>query len=274
MSPPKADDSKDGPSKRKKASRSTESAATGEGAAGARGASSRGKADKKTSKKTGKITLPPAEGREAAVTRETLVNRVTDARRTSMVVLAFRAAGGAVITFVVTAVFLWILAIPIRFLADAWARLPLSIGVTALLVVAARFATMRSLPEAASALPFLKDIVFMWLDPFREDRPHLLPMWLEGILWAPSQVLVGALPFRRIRETGQADAEAAADVARRMFEEGESDFTGGMPEGSAEAKGLRLLLLLRLARLAVEDGKLKGRVSGLGQAALFEGTVG
>jgi hypothetical protein len=191
-----------------------------------------------------------------------------------MVVLAFRAAGGALITLTVTMIFFWVLSFPVTFIRSVWTVTFLSIGVGALLVIAARFATMRSLPEPASALPFLRDIVFTWVDPFREDRPHLLPMWLEAILWAPSQVLVGALPFLRVRVAGAADAEAAADVARRMVEEGEVDFSEGMTEGSAEAKGLRLLLLLRLARLVFEDGKLKGRISGLGQAALFEGTVG
>lgn len=264
MSPPKAEESGGGPSKRKKASRSTKSTAKGK--------SSRAKTGK-TGKKASQAADGPA-GREVTVSRETLVSRVTDAQRTTMVVLAFRAAGGALITLTVTMIFLWVLAIPIRFLASAWTVTFLSVGVAALLVIAARFATMRSLPEPAFALPFLGDIVFTWVDPFREDRPHLLPMWLEAILWAPSQVLVGALPFLRIRATGPADAGAAADVARRMLEEGETDFTGGLPEGSADAMGLRLLLLLRLARLVLEDGRLKGRVSGLGQAALFEGTVG
>jgi len=212
--------------------------------------------------------------REAGFSRETLVSRVNDARRTTLVVLGFRAAGGAVITLAATMIFFWVLSVPVSFIRSVWAVTFLGIGVGALLVMAARLATMRSLPEPASALPFLKDIVFTWVDPFRDDRPHLLPMWLEAILWAPSQVLVGALPLMRIRLTGAADAEAGADVALRMFEEGEVDFTDGMPEGSAEAKGLRLLLLLRLARLVIEDGKLVGRVSGLGQAALFEGTVG
>ncbi|MHC4248044.1 MAG: hypothetical protein ACYS9X_02845 [Planctomycetota bacterium] len=275
MSPPKAGDSKGGPSRRKKASRSTKRATTRSGPAGGKGKSSRKKAEAKPSEAAGDKAVPegPA-GREVTVSRETLVNRVADARRTTMVVLAFRAAGGALITITVTMVFFWLLSVPVRFIASAWAVTFLSIGVTALLVIAARFATVRSLPEPASALPFLRDIVFTWVDPFREDRPHLLPMWLEAILWAPSQVLVGALPFLRIRVTGAADAEAAADVARRMFEEGEVDLTGGMPDGSAEAKGLRLLLLLRLARLSLDDGELGGRVSGLGQAALFEGTVG
>jgi hypothetical protein len=59
-----------------------------------------------------------------------------------------------------------------------------------------------------------------------------------------------------------------------MFEEGEKDLSEGLPPDSAEERGLRLLLLTHLARLIIEDGKLKGRVSGLGHAALFEGTVG
>ncbi|MHC5055798.1 MAG: hypothetical protein ACYTKD_13895 [Planctomycetota bacterium] len=275
MSPPKAGDSKGGPGKRKKASRSTKRATTRSGSAGGKGKSSRKKAEGKPPEAAGDKAAPegPA-GREVTVSRETLVSRVADARRTTMVVLAFRAAGGAVITLTVTMVFFWLLSIPVTFIQSVWTVTFLSIGVTAMLIIAARFATVRSLPEPASVLPFLKNIVFTWVDPFREDRPHLLPMWLEAILWAPSQVLVGALPFMRVRVTGAADAEAAADVARRMFEEGEVDFTDGLPDGSAEAKGLRLLLLLRLARLAFEDGELRGRVSGLGQAALFEGTVG
>ena len=235
----------------------------------AKGGSSRTKAKKKASR-SGRSS----QAREVGFSRETLVSRVNDARRTTIVVLAFRAAGGALITLTVTMVFFWILAVPVSFIDSAFTVTFLSIGVGALLVMAARLATMRSLPEPASALPFLKDVVFTWVDPFRDDRPHLLPMWLEAILWAPSQVLVGALPLMRIRVTGPADAEAAADVALRMLEEGQVDFTDGLPEGSAEAKGLRLLLLLRLARLVIEDGSLVGRVSGLGQAALFEGTVG
>ena len=279
MGPPKSGDSEGGPSKRKKAAgaskRSSKRATKRSTKSSPKGSSKRSTSAGNTASESAPDARSEApQAREAAVSRETLVSRVTDARRTTMVVLAFRAAGGAVITVVATSIFLWILSVLIQFLESPWTRLPLSLGLSALLVVAARFATMRSFPESASVLPFLKDIVFTWVDPFREDRPHLLPIWLEGILWAPGQVLVGALPFLRIRVTGQADSGGAADVARRMFEEGEVDLVDGLPDGSAEAKGLRLLLLLRLARLVIEDGELKGRVSGLGQAALFEGTVG
>jgi len=198
---PKSGESSGGPSKRKKASRSTKSTA--------KGGSSRKKAKKKASR-SGRN----AQVREVGFSRETLVSRVNDARRTTMVVLGFRAGGGAVITLAATMISFWVLSVPVSFIRSVWAVTFLGVGVGALLVMAARFATMRSLPEPASALPFLKDVVFTWVDPFRDDRPHLLPMWLEAILWAPSQVLVGALPLMRVRLTGPADARNARGLRR------------------------------------------------------------
>ena len=113
----------------------------------------------------------------------------------------------------------------------------------------------------------------------RSFKPDPIPKRLieqlsEALLWAPRQALAGAVPFLRIRKAGDADAEAAADVSRRLVEETGLALAEGLPPGSPEERGLRLLLLLRLARLVVEDGQLKARISGLGQTALFEGTVG
>ncbi len=240
------------------------------------GASNSSKASPSQGSAAGENSGARRKGREVTVSRETLIKRVTDAQRTSMVVLAFRATGGALITLFFSAIVTGFLSIlpALGFLEVRFLYVLFSMGVAVVVVIAARFATITTMPEAASALGFLDDRVFVWADPFREDRPHLLPMWLEAILWAPNQVLAGAVPLLRIRTTGPADVEAASDVARRMVENSEIDLTEGFAADSAEARGLRLLLLLRLARLTVEDGRLKGRVSGLGQAALFEGAVG
>lgn len=223
---------------------------------------------------------------ELEVPRDTVVRRVEDVRRLALVALAGRASGGALVTlllaFVVAYVVMGVALIPLRGILSA----PLdifrgsifltvaSVPVAVILLTGARYAAIRSVPNVASKLEFLEAHAFVWADPFRDERPRLLPGWLEMLLWAPSQILAGAVPFRAIRQTGQADAEAACDVARRMIEKAELDFTDGLPADSAEARGLRLLLLLRLARLVIKDGRLKGKISGLGHAALFEGTVG
>jgi len=223
---------------------------------------------------------------EFEVPRDTVVRRVEDVRRLALVALAGRATGGALVTlllaFLLASVVLTVALVPLKgilsvpldiFRGSAFLCVA-SIPTAVILLTGARFAAIRSVPNVAAKLEFLESHAFVWADPFREERPRLLPGWLEILLWAPSQILAGAVPFRAIRHTGQADAEAACDVARRMVEKAELDFTDGLPAESAEARGLRLLLLLRLARLVIKDGKLKGRISGLGHAALFEGTVG
>lgn len=211
--------------------------------------------------------------KEVGISHEGLVRRMMDIRRTSLVILVARAAGGVLITLFLTSAAFWFLSIPFSLFNSGWVVTPLSILTAAALVVAARLASVRSIPQAASTLDFLQEKAFWWIDPFRDERPHFLPMWLEAILWAPTQVLAGAIPFRTLRETGPADAEAAADLARRMAEEGELDLSIGIPADSPDKKGLRFLLLLRLVRLVTEEGKLRARISGLGQTALFEGPV-
>lgn len=256
-------------------------------------ASRRGKAPR-PQRRTASLKGPPQRGPtgggrkrdDLKVPRETVIRRVWEVRRLALVVLAGRALGGGVATFVlafvVASVVLGIALIPVRGLLS----LPVgifrgsmfltiaSVPAAAILLIGARLAAIRSVPKVASKLAFLEARAFVWVDPFREERPHLLPGWLEIFLWAPSQVLAGAVPFDSIRETGPADAEAACDVARRMIEHLELDLTEGLSGDSAEARGLKLLLLLRLARLVIQDGRLKGKISGLGLAALFEGTVG
>ena len=217
-----------------------------------------------------------AKKRAVDVPRDTLTNRVMEARRAGLVVLAFRAIGGGIATLaalsIVVTVFIFVFTLTVAGMAGPIFVLT-TMGAVAL-VVSARFATRRSMPEAAAKLPFLENHAFAWADPFRDERPRFLPLWLEAVLWAPRQVSSGLEPFLELRKTGRADAEAAGDVARGMVENGEVMLDEGLPAGSAELRGLRLLLLLRLARLVVEDGKLLGRVSGLGHVALFEGTVG
>ncbi len=210
---------------------------------------------------------------ESSERREALVQRLLDTRRTAMVVLFARAVIGAIVTLIlasIVALLLWIFPL---FRARPMEMLASLAGAAGLLVGAWRGAR-ESMPEAAAKLGFLRDRAFVWLDPFNEQRPHRLPFWIEPILWGPNQVLTGVVPFRRIHRTERADAEAAADVAREMAKATELDLTDGLTEGSPKERGLRFLLLLRLAGLAVEDGRLKGRVSGLGQAELFQGTVG
>jgi len=223
--------------------------------------------------KTAVHTTKSQKVREIGISREALVRRIMDVRRTGLVVLVARAVGGVLITLFMTSAAFWFLSIPFALFNSGWVITPLSILTAAALVVAAAFASVRSVPQAAVTLKFLREKAFWWVDPFRDERPQFLPMWLEAILWAPTQVLAGAIPFKTLRETGPADAEAAADLARRMAEEGELDLSIGMPAGSPDEKGLRFLLLLRLVRLVTEEGKLRARISGLGQAALFEGTV-
>jgi hypothetical protein len=232
-----------------------------------------GGSQRKKPGRSGKTMATKRKVVEVSITREALVRRVVDARRAGLVVLAARAIGGGLITLLITSSAFWLLAVPFVLLQSAWIITPLTLVTSAALVVAARFASIRSMPEAASYLEFLKEKAFLWVDPFRDDRPHFMPLWVDAILWAPTQVLAGAVPFRMICKMGQADADAAADVARRMVEESELELTNGVDPESAEAKGLRQLLALHLARLVVDDSNLKVRVSGLGQAALFEGTV-
>jgi hypothetical protein len=284
VSPPEKDEEPKGKSKRKKSARSAktrrskkpEAEKAEADKAAAEGPEEQSKAEGTKAEKARASRVPKSKrkapaGRAVTVSRETLVARMTDARRTGLVVLAFRAVGGLVITLMLS----MIVGSVFYLLSSSGLLFSLvSLGIAAALVVAARLVSGRSIPEAASKLAFLADHAFVWQDPFREERPHLLPLWLEVVLWAPKQVLAGAVPFINVRRTGPADCEAAADVARRMVEEGEIDLTEGVEPESAEAKGLRLLFLVRLARINADGGELKARVSGLGQAALFEGTVG
>ena len=275
MSPSNAGTSDEGATKRKRAPRSKRSTAPGEGPKPAEEpapAEEPSPAKEPAPAKNGARQVHKAH--EVTVSRETVVRRVAEARGTSLVICVARAAVGVIITLIIGSIVAWVLYAMLPLFGNSFMATVVTAGVMAALVIGARLAAVRSLPAQASSLGFLADRVFVWVDPFREERPHLLPMWLEAVLWAPSQILAGGVPFRRIRHTGQADAEAAADVARTLAEEMEMDLSNGLPSGSAQARGLRLLLLLRLARLVIEDGKLKGRISGLGQAALFEGTVG
>lgn len=214
------------------------------------------------------------KAKDFGVSHEELVRRMAEVRRTGLVVLAARAVGGALITLFLSSAVFWFLSIPFALFDSGWVITPLSLITAGVLVGAARWASVGSVPQAAATLDFLREKAFLWVDPFRDERPHFLPMWLEAILWAPTQVLAGAIPFKTLKDTGPADLEAAADLARRMAEEGELDLSVGIPADSPDKRGLRLLLLLRLARLVIEEGKLRARISGLGQAALFEGTVG
>jgi hypothetical protein len=211
---------------------------------------------------------------EVTISHETLLRRVKDARGTALVVLAARAIGGGLITILLTGCIMSVLVLAIPPLKFDPLFFVANLAAAAGLVFAAKLASVVSTPEAASGLEILHDSAFIWVDPFRDEKPHLLPYWLEAALWAPMQVLAGAVPFLRVRKATEADCEAAAGFARRAVEEGEVGLGKDFSATSAEASGLRLLLLLRLARLVIEDGEVKARVSGLGQTALFEGSVG
>jgi len=228
-----------------------------------------GGSSRKKSSKTQKTAVTRKKVAEVTIPRETLVRRVNDARRASMVVLGVRTLGGGFITLLLSYAGLYLLSIFLPLLESKWISGPLTVILGLLMIIVARFASSGRLPDVAAKLSFLKERAFVWVDPFRDEPPHFGPLWVDSLLWAPTQVLKGVVPFRTIYETGQADAEAAADVARRMVEEGEIDYAGGLDPASLEAKGVRLLLLLRLARLVVDGDQIKGRVSGLGQSALF-----
>ncbi len=219
-------------------------------------------------------TILVSEARKTAdVSREMLTSRVLFARRQGLVVLAFRTIGGAVATLAVCSAFFFLILLPLIEYSSGWILI-LSVPSSFVLVLVARFASVQSMPDAANNLAFLNSHAFVWADPFRDERPRFLPIWMDAVLWAPNQVTAGLEPFMMLHAANQADAEAAGDVARAIVEKGEVKLDKGLPPDSAEARGLKMLLLLRLARLIVEDGKLRGRLSGLGQAALFEGRVG
>ena len=158
---------------------------------------------------------------EVTISHETLLRRVKDARGTALVVLAARAIGGGLITILLTGCVMYVLILVIPPLEFDPLFFVANLAAAAGLVFAAKLASVKSTPEAASGIELLQDPAFIWVDPFRDEKPHHLPYWLEAVLWAPMQVLAGAVPFLRVRKATETDSEAAAGFARRVVEEGE-----------------------------------------------------
>lgn len=228
-------------------------------AAGSGPAGKKAETSRSTRRKPMAVTVP----------HELVVRRILDARKTTLVVFFMRALGGLLVTLILSVVIAFIITLPLAgFGANAASSL-VAVAVAAGLVFAG-YMTSGPVPGEA---PFLADTVFIWLDPFREQRPRYMPLWLEGVLWGPHQLLAGTVPFLRLRATSRTEAEAAASTARDVAEAGDLDIPKSLPPEGTRGKGLVMLLMLRFVCLGADGDRITALMTGLGQSALFESTV-
>ena len=122
--------------------------------------------------------------------------------------------------------------------------------------------------------PFLKDAAFFWVDPFVGRPGDGTLLWFKAAGRGPLQLLAWAFMFAKIQQSAGTEIEPASAVLEEISGAGTFEIPRDLEPESDKARGLRLLVLLKLVRFSTEDDLLTASLTLSGQASFATAALG